>query len=683
MNDLINKNLNALSDSASPYLRQHARNPVDWLPWGEDALKKARDEDKPLLISIGYAACHWCHVMAHESFEDEDIAAIMNAEFVCVKVDREERPDIDQVYMEAVQAISGGGGWPLNCFALPDGRPFYGGTYFHNHDWRRVLLAIAREYRQNKPALEQFAENLAKGISDPLPFQMREAPRDFTREKLSGMVAAWKLRFDTNHGGEQRAPKFPMPVNLRFLLDYALLSGDTEALGHVRLTLDAMAAGGIYDQVGGGFARYSTDSRWKVPHFEKMLYDNAQLAALYSRAWQAFSIPRFAEVARETLDFLLRELRSPNGLFYSSLDADSEGEEGKFYTWTLPELRSILDDDFEIARAVFALDEEGHWEGGRYILLRAASLAEAAREMGLSEEELTERINRVRQRLLQARESRPRPGLDDKVLASWNGLAIRALAEAYRAFGDETYLRAAERTADLILEKMRTPDGSLYHSFYNGRADIPAFLEDYAFLAEGLLALYQATFNGRWAQAAKNLCEQALERFFDESSGFFFFTPHDQSDLFTRKSEVMDGVMPSSNSSMALNLFYLARLFGQPRWEDIALDMLAKIEDQILHHPGGFSRWAQLYLHQVFPFRELIIAGDDVLLIRKKLLDGKVFPNLLLAGGTRPGDLPILANRFQPGKTLMYICQNQTCSPPMEDVSSALIALGLDQADRV
>ena len=665
------KHSNALAASSSPYLRQHARNPVNWLPWGEDALKKARDEDKPLLISIGYAACHWCHVMAHESFENEDIADIMNAEFVCIKVDREERPDIDQIYMEAVQAISDGGGWPLNCFALADGRPFYGGTYFHKDDWRRVLLAVAHEYRQNKPALGQFADKLAKGISDPLPFLASDDVRDFSREKLSGMVAAWKLRFDSNHGGDQRAPKFPMPVNLRFLLDYALLSGGADTLGHVCLTLDAMAAGGIYDQVGGGFARYSTDSHWRVPHFEKMLYDNAQLAGLYSRAWQAFSVPRYAEVARETLDFLLRELRSPDGLFYSSLDADSEGEEGKFYTWTLPELRSVLDDDFKIARAVFALDEQGHWESGRYILLRAAPHADAARGLGLSEAELTERLNRMRQRLFHARESRPRPGLDDKVLASWNGLAIRALAEAYRAFGDETYLRAAERAANLILEKMRTPNGSLYHSFYNGRADIPAFLEDYAFLAEGLLVLYQATFNEPWAQTAKTLCEQALQRFFDESSGFFFFTSHDQSDLFARKSEVMDGVTPSSNSSMALNLFYLARLFGQPRWEDIAVDMLTKLEDQLLHHPGAFSRWAELYLHQVFPFRELVVTGEDAISIRKKM-DERVFPNLLLAGGTQPNELPILMERFQGGKTLMYICQNQTCSPPKENLNQVL-----------
>jgi hypothetical protein len=671
---------NTLIHASSPYLRQHAHNPVDWLLWGEKALRRARNEDKPLLISIGYAACHWCHVMAHESFEDEDIAAIMNAEFVCVKVDREERPDIDQIYMEAVQAISGGGGWPLNCFALPDGRPFYGGTYFHKDDWRRVLLAIAREYRQNKPALEQFAENLAKGISDPLPFQAGEATRDFSREKLSGMLAAWKLSFDPRHGSEQRAPKFPMPVNLRFLLEYALLSGDTDALGHVRLTLDAMAAGGIYDQVGGGFARYSTDSQWKVPHFEKMLYDNAQLAGLYSRAWQVFSVPRYAEVARETLAFLLRELYSPDGLFYSSLDADSEGEEGKFYTWTLPELRSVLGDDYDITRAVFALDEQGHWEDGRYILLRATPLTDAARESGFSEEELTERFSRVRQRLFQARECRPRPGLDNKVLASWNGLAIRALAEAYRAFGDESHLRAAERAAEFILENMSAPDGGLYHAFYNGRADIPAFLEDYAFLAEGLLVLYQATFNERWAQAAKSLCEQALEHFFDENSGFLFFTPRDQTDLFTRKSEVIDGVMPSSNSSMALILFCLARLYGQPRWEDIALDMLAKLEDQLLHNPGSFSRWAELYLHQVYPFRELVIAGEDAQTIRKTL-DGQALPNLLLAGGAQPGDMPILTNRFQPGKTLMYICQNQTCSPPIEDLSNVLAAMGLDQAD--
>jgi uncharacterized protein YyaL (SSP411 family) len=668
------KNTNKLIEETSPYLLQHAHNPVDWHPWHQETLNKAQEEDKPLLISIGYAACHWCHVMAHESFEDEDTAAIMNDNFVCVKVDREERPDIDQIYMEAVQAMTGSGGWPLHCFALPDGKPFYGGTYFPKENWKKLLHAISREYRQNKQKLINYAGNLMEGISSPLPIHTGRMNSDFSRNKLRNMVAGWKMRFDRRYGGENRAPKFPMPMNLSFLLDYAILAEDSQVMDHIQRTLQKMATGGIYDQVGGGFARYSTDIMWKVPHFEKMLYDNAQLIPVYSRAYQAAKNPLYDSVVKETIGFLMREMKDPEGIFYSSLDADSEGVEGKFYVWGKDELKGLLGADYEFAKSIYKLNQDGYWEDGKYILMLKEALHGSPEENSLPDNHSRERISRIKNILFQARESRTRPGLDDKSLTSWNGLVIKALSDAYRVFRKQEYVDAARETAVFILNNLRSPDGELLHSYKAGKAKIHGFLEDYAFLIEGLLALYQATFEETWVREAENLTNYALKQFYNAENGFFYFTDKDRNDLITRKFELIDGVIPSSNSTMAKNLFMLSRLVERTEWETIALEMLAMMEEQVLHNAGAFSKWASLYLTQVYPFYEVAILGPEALESAAGI-DKLYRPNILLTGSPNYSDLPILKNRFREEKTLIYVCRDKVCNQPVEDVAPALEVL--------
>lgn len=668
---------NDLIEATSPYLLQHAHNPVQWQVWQDATLRMAQQADKPLLISIGYAACHWCHVMAHESFEDEEIARLMNENFICIKVDREERPDIDQVYMDAVQAMTGSGGWPLHAFALPDGRPFYGGTYFHKEQWRKVLLAVSREFNENRQHLQDYAANLQAGLSDPLPVRLGSAQKQFTPEKLKGMLASWKLRFDRQEGGEERAPKFPLPVNLRFLLDHALLAQDQDVFQHVRLTLDKMALGGIYDQVGGGFARYSTDRHWKVPHFEKMLYDNAQLVSLYSRAYQATRNDLYRAVVEETLEFMLHELKDPQGLFYSSLDADSEGQEGKFYVWKEEELRLALGADFDLAASIFAINPKGLWEDGHYILLREQGLAETADRLGFAAQELQQKMQRIRSRLFEVRQTRVSPALDDKSLASWNCLAVSAFVDAGLALNNPAYLEIARQTAATLLETMANPQGGLYHNFSRGRASVPGFLEDYAFVIEALLALYRATFEEQYLHQAARLMEFTVDHFYDPESAFFFFSSHEDQQLVARKIEVVDGVIPASCSSLAHALFQLSRLLAKPHWQRMALDMLARLEDAMLHSPGSFSNWARLYLTQIFPYNEVVITGDMAHAFRTQF-DHLHIPNALLAGSQQASTIPLLQDRFQPGKTLIYVCRDQVCGQPADDVSQALHELGFE-----
>jgi uncharacterized protein YyaL (SSP411 family) len=662
---------NKLAQESSPYLLQHAHNPVDWYPWGDEALDKAKKENKMLLISIGYSSCHWCHVMEHESFEDPAVAEVMNAQFVCIKVDREERPDIDQIYMEAVQLLTRSGGWPLNCFALPDGRPFYGGTYYKKDDWVNICNRVAREYREKPEEVEAFADKLTEGVVQSDDIALNDNNPIFHKEVLEIAVREWSKSFDSVDGGGNQAPKFPLPNNHLFLLRYAHLNNDFETLKHVKLTLDKMALGGINDQLAGGFARYATDMKWLIPHFEKMLYDNAQLLTLYAEAYQKLRKPLYKEVVLNTFDFCSRELSNGDGLFYSALDADSEGEEGKFYVWREEELKMLLGADFDFAKDYYNINENGYWENGNYILMRSLSDEDLATQKNLPVEEIKESAKRINKILLSERAKRTRPGLDDKILTSWNGLMLKGMVDSYVVTGHKPILETALKTAVFLTETQRMEDGGLYHSFKNGKSTIIGFLEDYAFVIEGLVALFGATGDEHWLLEAEKLADYASLHFLNKENGMFYFTSNLAPRNVARRTEVQDNVIPSSNSAMARNLFYLGHLLERGDFLNMAETMLNNIQNGVARYPAGFSNWGILMMHYTYPFYELAISGDDAM---EKLHQAEQHynPNKLVVSCTKPSDIPLLLNRFVEGKTLLYVCRNKACQLPTEDVAEAL-----------
>ncbi len=662
---------NALINESSPYLLQHAHNPVNWYPWGEEALKKASDENKLIIISIGYSACHWCHVMERESFEDTAVARVMNENFVCIKVDREERPDIDQVYMDAVQLMTGRGGWPLNCVALPDGKPFFGGTYFKREQWISVLERVVNEFNTNAEEVYEFADRLTSGVqqNELIAFNNEEA--EFHNSTLTETVESWKAQFDTIEGGPNRAPKFPLPNNYLFLMRYAHLFKDSEIDAHVELTLDKMARGGIYDQIGGGFARYSTDDRWKVPHFEKMLYDNAQLVGLYSEAFIRYGKEDYVQVVRESLDFVERELSDNSGAFYSALDADSEGEEGLYYIWTKEELKSLLGKDYELFSDYFNVNSSGIWEKGHYILLRGMQEEALAKKYDMSASELRSEIKRLKEQLHKVRWEREKPGLDDKSLTSWNALMISAYTEAYDALGDKSYLARAEKAAKFILNQQKKEDGSLFHTYKDGKSSINGYLEDYAHCIEAFINLYQSTFDEKWLHEAKALADYSVLHFFSEQNKMFFFTSDEDPSLIARKMVVNDNVMPSSNSSLAKGLFYLGTYFDNEDYLNLSKGMLNNVQEYISKYGSGYSNWSLLMLHQTFPFYELAISGKD-LIPKVKELNQTYIPNKMLIGSTSDSKLPLLEYKFTEGVTTLYVCVNKSCKMPVTEVFEAL-----------
>lgn len=669
-------NPNHLIHETSPYLLQHAHNPVDWYPWGDEAWEKAKKENKLVIISIGYSACHWCHVMEHESFENDSTAKLMNENFVCIKVDREERPDIDQIYMAAVQLMTGSGGWPLNCFTLPDGRPIYGGTYFPNANWNQILLQLSAFYRENPAKANEYAAELTKGIHQMEVVKLNEEPVDFKQKDLDAVVTAWKTQFDPSEGGPNRAPKFPLPNNYEFLLRYAVATSDKSVLKQVELTLEKMAFGGMYDQVGGGFARYSTDSFWKVPHFEKMLYDNAQLVSMYSKAYQQNQNPLYKQIVYESLEFIQRELTSAEGGFFSAIDADSEGKEGKFYVWKIEELKSLLtnlgvENSFDILAEYFNINKIGYWEEENYILLRKKSDEEIAKQFSISTENLNELVAHAKKVLLAARAKRVRPGLDDKILVSWNALMIKGYCDAYAAFADESFLSAAEKNVNLVMKSMRTKDGGLFHSYKNGTAKINGYLEDYSFMIEALISLYESTFNETYLQEANNFAAYVFQHFYDESNGNFWFTSDLDPALIARKKEIQDNVIPSSNSSMAKALFLLGIQFENKKYSETAEKMLHNVVTEMERYGAGYSNWAMLMLNYTQKFRETVIVGKDAEL-KRKAIQSHYLPNTLFAGSKNESKLPLLESRFMDGQTLIYICENKVCKLPVEDVAKAL-----------
>jgi len=656
------KYTNSLIKETSPYLLQHAHNPVNWYPWGDEALSLAKKENKPLLISIGYSACHWCHVMEHESFEDEGVAELMNELFICVKVDREERPDIDQVYMDAVHLITGRGGWPLNCFALPDGRPFYGGTYFRTDDWVSLLKAINNAFVNEKEKVLNSAEQISEGIRINGLIEDRVETSLYEMSEMEGVVRDWKSGFDKIYGGESREPKFPMPVSLEFLLNYYFYSKDAEVLDHISLTLDKMAKGGIYDQVGGGFARYSVDKYWKVPHFEKMLYDNAQLLSLYSDAYRLTKKPLYKRVVEETIDFIERELSFVEGGFYSALDADSEGVEGKFYVWEKEEVDRVLGEDSSIFSEYYQVADSANWEEGN-ILHIEKSKPDLLRKYQLSEADFDILMKKSKRLLLKARTERVRPGLDDKFLTSWNALLIKGYADAYSAIGDDAYLKKATGIAKFILDKMTRSDVQLFRTYKYGKSRINAFLDDYSFTLEAFISLYQLSFDEVWLRQADKMMSYVIQNFFDEKSGMFFYTSAEDVKLVARKMEVMDNVIPSSNASMAESLYLLGSIIGNDEYTGMAGQMLANMKEQVLKYLPYHGKWAILMLKHIHSPYELVISGEKAKEFQKEF-SRNFYPNVLIVGSEKESDLPLLKNRFSNKTTSFYLCKDKVCFLP-------------------
>ena len=668
---------NRLQHESSPYLLQHAHNPVEWYPWGEEALSRARTEQKPLLVSIGYAACHWCHVMERESFENPQIAAVMNAHFICVKVDREERPDVDQVYMDALHAMGLQGGWPLSVFLTPAAKPFYGGTYFPPHNWLQLLTSIGTGYAgEHRAELEASAEQFAQvlQISELEKFRVTASAEGLSDAQFAELTENLAAKFDSQKGGFDRFPKFPRPVTWQFLLRAQALTGRPEILQQVHLTLREMAWGGLYDQVGGGFARYSTDADWLVPHFEKMLYDNGQLLSLYAEAFQATADPLYRAVVYGTVGFLERELLSPEGGFYSALDADSEGVEGKFYVWTREELQAVLGDEEPLAAAYYHCTALGNWEHGANILHRRQSDAEFAHAHDLTPAVVAELVRGWQARLLAARAARHRPALDDKILTSWNALTVQGLLDAYRTFAEPHFLVLARRCAEFLRDQVLL-DGRLYRNYKNSRATIPAFLEDYALLIRAFISLYEATFAEEWLHEAQHLATAVLTHFFDPAEQQFFYTADHGEVLIARKKELTDNVLPASNSVMAHNLHRLGLHLEDADYLALAVDMLRRVQPLVVQEPASFAHWASLYADLLRPTAEIAIVGPEAEEFRREL-SRHFLPNAVLAGTQDSRRLPLLQGReARNGQTTIYVCFNRACQQPVHSVAEALAQL--------
>ncbi len=656
---------NRLIHETSPYLLQHAHNPVDWYPYGEEAFAAARESNRPLLISIGYSACHWCHVMEHESFSKPEIAEVMNRNFVCIKVDREERPDVDLIYMSAVQLLHNSGGWPLNCFALPDGSPFWGGTYFRPAQWTELLTHISELYHNSYRELESQALRLKEGIAGLSVIKTPENPSGIDSEFIDEVWDQLSQRFDSHHGGTIGAPKFPMPVVWQFGIEYYNNTGNQEALNHILMTLDAMARGGIYDQIGGGFARYSTDAKWKVPHFEKMLYDNAQLVSLYAEAYRISGNEALADTIRQTLAFIENELRSPEGAFYSALDADSEGVEGKFYVWTRDEIMGILPEYGELLSSYWGIGQEGKWENGNNILLRPFPDSVFASRNHLSEEELKQLVRMAASRLLKERNKRIRPGLDDKILASWNGMTIKAYADAYRVTMYHPWLDAAVKAARFVKTGMIQEDYSILRTWKNGSARIPGVLNDYAYLAEAFITLYQVSFDEEWLYTASRLTRYVLDNFTDPDSPLFWFTPTPAGNgNAIRIRETTDGVEPSGNAVMAKVLLYLENFCNNNDYGIRAREMVNTMLNRIEAYPSAYSCWASAAQMMAQGIRTLVITGPRANDYALQLLP-KLNSSVTMAVSKQSSSVPVFLNRFRNGDTVIYDCIGNVCHAPV------------------
>ena len=672
--------MNELNSESSPYLLQHANNPIHWKSWNETSLNSAKKENKLLLISIGYSACHWCHVMEHESFEDIEVAEVMNANFINLKIDREERPDIDAVYMKAVQIMTGQGGWPMNVICLPDGRPIWGGTYFRKEEWINALEKLNQLFKNKPEVVFEYAEKLNEGLKAISIIPKNEIETDFNFETINVLVKKWERSFDLDYGGMARAPKFMMPTNFEFLMQYGYHYNNEKVLDFVELTLTKMAFGGLFDTIGGGFSRYAVDMKWHVPHFEKMLYDNGQLVSLYANAFKLTKNKRYKEVVLKTLQFFQKEWLTKEGGFYSALDADSLNtenhyEEGAFYVWTKPKLQELLQEDFDLFSVVFNINSFGIWENENYVLIQNKPLEIIAKSENISLKILEQKKLKWETILYEHREMRFKPRLDDKCITSWNAIMLKGFVDAYKALGTEHYLEIAIKNGLFILNSLTSPNGNLFHSFKNGtpggaeqsvaKANINGFLEDYAHVIQAYISLYEVTLDESWVQNAKQLTDYAFDNFYDEEAQFFLFNSKQDAALISKHYEVEDNVIPAANSVMADALFKLSCYFENRYYDKICKQMLQNIIPSI-DYPSAYSNWLRVMLHYSKKNKELIICGENALNYVEKLNQNYI-PNYIIAGSKAPSKLPLLENRYSEKETLFYLCTNKTCQKPTSD----------------
>lgn len=659
---------NRLANATSPYLLQHATNPVDWYPWGDEALNKAKREDKPIVLSIGYSSCHWCHVMAHESFEDSTTASIMNEYFINIKVDREERPDIDQIYMDAVQKMGLNGGWPLNVFLTPSQKPFYGGTYFPNEGWKNLLINIKDAFKDKRADIDKSAEQLASGLgqSTIVQYALNETNFNFSKEQMHASFNKLNERFDLKYGGMNKSPKFPMPSIWEMMANYYTLSGNEDALNHLTLTLEKIANGGIYDQVGGGFSRYSTDVEWHIPHFEKMLYDNGQLLSLYANVYKLTGKKQFQQVLEETAKWLEREMMDQSGGFYSSLDADSDGEEGKFYVWTNEEIKELAGDNYQLISMYYDVSKWGNWEE-KNVLRKLNTDEKMLEKFDLTSKQFSEIIFDFKSKALEERAKRVRPALDKKMIAGWNGLTLTGLCNAFQATSNQQFLKLATSNAKYLASLVKK--GKLKR-FPTAKRE--GFLEDYSAVIHSFITYYETTFNPKYLEMAQAMTDRVMEEFFDENEGFFFFTSDSSEKLIARKKEIFDNVIPSSNSIMAWNLLHLGTHLYDNKYITLANEMTAKIVKLIPQEPEYLSNWAALAFQMSNPFAEIVILGADYKEFASKF-NKQYLPGKVITAAKHPNDRPMFKSKsLQGGQTTVFVCYNRSCKLPVNNVKEAL-----------
>ncbi len=671
--------MNRLSQETSPYLLQHAHNPVDWYPWSTAAFEKAVAEDKPILVSIGYSTCHWCHVMERESFEDESIAALMNEHFVNIKVDREERPDVDQIYMDAVQTLTKSGGWPLNCFLTPDKKPFFGGTYFppkpkHGRpSWKEVLEHIAKGFKEEREEVEAQANKLVEYIQDHdeefiSDIKTLTTENIFNTNQLEELYTQIQDRFDQKDGGFGHAPKFPSAMSLQFLLNYHFYTKNETALSHAIFSLNKMIQGGIYDQIGGGFARYATDKKWLIPHFEKMLYDNALLIGTIANAYKITKADIYKETLIETLDFIEKEMTSEEGGFYSAQDADSEGVEGKYYVWSKKEIEQILGKDAEWFCDFCGVTAKGNWEE-QNILWREVTFEAYAEKNGLELMDFKTQYHNCRKKLYVNRNQRIKPGLDDKILLDWNALMTTGYAKAYAALGNLKYKEAAERNISFIYKAFQqSKKKGLFHTYKNGQAQYDAFLSDYAYLIEALLETYFITFKEEYLHQADELVVYTIKNFYDPTAYLFFYTNAHQTDIIIRKKEWYDNATPSGNSTMVHNLQRLGVLLEKEDYQDMARKMLQTMKDSLFKYPTSFSRWGSAYLQEIYGIKEVAIVGKTAYEYAKTINEWFVPNKVIMATEKKQSNFPLLADKSVLQDTMVYVCENYACQQPTNDL---------------
>jgi len=679
---------NHLIHETSPYLLQHAHNPVNWYPWGQEALNRAKQENKPILVSIGYSACHWCHVMERESFEDESAAALMNEHFINIKIDREERPDLDHIYMDAVQAMTGSGGWPLNVFLTPGAKPFYGGTYFppksayNRPSWKETLLAVAQAFRERRHEIDAQAENLTEHLLNSNSFGLKktEEREIFIQENPDEAFENIMKQADGEWGGFGRAPKFPQTFSIQFLLRYHNVTGNKEALQQALLSLDKMIEGGIYDQVGGGFARYATDTEWLVPHFEKMLYDNALLVAVISEAYQLTRKQRYKEVIDETIGFIQRELMHEGGGFYAALDADSDGVEGKFYVWRPDEVQKILgEENAALFCEYYDITERGNWEGVNILRVKKTTGSFAV-EKGMDEEFLKSQLAEARKILLRQRNKRIRPLLDDKIILGWNALMATALSKAFSATGNKQYRKLAIENMNFLLSRFNAGQQYEYHhTWKKEKTKYPAFLDDYAFLIEALIHLQEITADTEWLLKAADITGYVQQLFREESSSFFFYTAANQQDVIVRKKEVYDGAVPSGNSVMACNLFRLGILLDRQEWKQQAYDITSSVGKAVIRYPASFGNWACLIQDITDGIKEIAITGPDYEQLAETVLRYYLPNRVLMAAAEGRPEFPLLAGRTTVNTTAIHLCSNYTCQLPVFSADELMLLINRDK----